>query len=148
MNNGRPGAEGGWAILAAHAGSIEVIDGTLKYGKLRAGQQTNNRAELEAMYQGLLLIDSMPSNYLYNVWSDSEIAVKGVNGESSRNAYRDIWEQIEILCKKLVKERKINKHSVQYIDGHNNKSEEIHHILNCLCDKYAKIGANSLLLEA
>lgn len=147
-DNGRPTAEGGWACFATLPKTTEIITGTTQIGKLRHGKQTNNRAELEAVYQGLLWVDAQPDNgTIYTIWSDSEVAVNGINGASGRNANRDIWEDIESLCKKLVKEKKILFDGVKYVEGHKVDSPEPRHINNCTCDKFAKQGANSLLLE-
>jgi len=144
--NGQPGAEGGWAFFATLPNSIDIINGSIHIGKLRIGKQTNNRAELESVYQGLLWIDAQPNDGTrYTIWSDSEVAVNGINGSSGRNANRDIWEDIEPLCRKLVREKKLA--GVNYIEGHKKNSTEPRHINNCACDKLAKQGTNSLLLE-
>ena len=147
-DNGRPNAEGGWAIFATLQNSTDIIDDSIRIGKLRKGKQTNNRAELEACYHGLIWIDEqMHDGTLYTLWSDSEVVVNGINGSSGRNANRDIWEGVEALCKKLVSENKIHVDGVQFIEGHKTESLDPRHINNCVCDKYAKQGANSLLLK-
>lgn len=148
VDNGRLTAEGGWACFATLPKTTEIIAGTTQIGKLRHGKQTNNRAELEAVYQGLLWIDAQYNDgTMYNIWSDSEVAVNGIIGSAGRNANRDIWEDIESLCKKLVRDKKISLDGVKYVESHRVDSPEPRHINNCTCDKLAKQGANSLLLE-
>jgi ribonuclease HI len=58
-DNGRPNAIGGWSFVVTLPNSTNVI--AESFGKLRAGKQTNNRAELEAAYQAMLWVDSQKS---------------------------------------------------------------------------------------
>lgn len=145
-NNGRPNAIGGWAFIVTLPKTTDII--AESFGKLREGKQTNNRAELEATYQALLWIDSQEKkNVIYTLWCDSEVVVKGITGESGRNANRDIWEGIEVLCDKLIKEKKLNQNSFQTVEAHKSDSEHYRHKNNCYADRLAKQGANSLLIE-
>jgi ribonuclease HI len=52
LDNGKPYAKGGWAIVITYMDSTDVIK--TDFGKLRLSKQTNNRAELEAMYQATI----------------------------------------------------------------------------------------------
>jgi ribonuclease HI len=143
-NNGRKNAIGGWSFVIAHQ------DKVIKelFGKLRRGDQTNNRAELESTYQALLwLKNNHEKDTKYTIYSDSEVVVNGINGAAGRNANRDIWEGIELLCKDLREAKVITANSIKYVEAHQKDSTDYKHQMNCQADKLAKQGANSLLLE-
>lgn len=137
LNNGQPNAVGGWSFV------VVDNDKSIKqsYGKLRHGKQTNNRAELEALLQALIWFDSQDTADKINIYCDSELVVQGLNGESTRNANRDIWEQIEELCIRHVgKIRPID------VTAHKGSSKKYEHRWNCIADRLARKGANSLIL--
>jgi ribonuclease HI len=139
LDNGKPSAKGGWSVIVTPTNSTDIL--TSKFGKLRAGKQTNNRAELEAMLQALLFIESQPKDMFYTIYSDSDTVVSGINGTAGRNANRDIWEDVEEMCTRLV-----GRFTVAYIEGHISESTLARHQNNCQADKLAKQGANSLLI--
>lgn len=131
LDNGLSSARGGWGLPV-------IIDGEIKernLGKLREGKQTNNRAEMEAFLQALIWIDSHEDiKETIQIHSDSEIVVKGLNGTARRNANRDIWDQIENMCAKLM-----GRFTVDYCKGHEDE-------FNIIADSLAKQAANSLML--
>lgn len=150
LENGLPSARGGWGLPVIEGG--ELVDKILEdnkvvkclqggtvieenIGKLRTGKQTNNRAEMEAFLQALIWVDSHDtSDMTITIHCDSEIVVKGVHGHSKRDANRDIWEQIEKMCTKLL-----GKFFLFHCEGHVDE-------YNILADKLAKQAANSLML--
>ena len=136
-NNGEPTAIGGWAFIVTENNKIIHKE----FGKLRKGKQTNNRAELESLYQALCWFDSLKQKKRIKIYSDSQLVVKGLTGESSRKANRDIWEQIERICLKYQ-----GLIFPIYVESHKENSKNINHKFNCLADKLAKQGANSLIL--
>jgi ribonuclease HI len=141
LNNGKPSAKGGWCFIIAKGGKKESIK--IEYGKLRAGNQTNNRAELEAIYQALLWIDEFDDgDTSYTIYSDSRLVVEGIDGSSARNANRDIWSSIEAICDKYT-----GRINIQHIDSHNTDSDEPMYFYNRMADKLARKGANSLLIS-
>ena len=97
LNNGQPDASAGWAVVVK--GSIE----TSFAGKLPEGKQTNNRAELYALYQALKWVKDHPS-IKATIYSDSKIAIDGLLGNSQRKANRDIWQRIENICPLVAKQ--------------------------------------------
>lgn len=106
------------------------------------GTQTNNRAELTAVYQALKYISKLQSiNEPINIYSDSEITIKGLKGECARNANKDIWRQVELLCETIIsKGLNVN---VNFIESHKNSTD--YHQLNNQIDKLAKIASRALL---
>jgi ribonuclease HI len=140
LDNGKPSAKGGWSIVVTPPESTEVIVSDM--GKLRRGKQTNNRAELETMYQALLWIEAHgDKNTFYSIFSDSATVVDGMSGVAGRNANRDLWEDVE-----EISERLIGRFTVMYVEGHLTDSPLPRHKNNCYADKLAKQAANSLLL--
>lgn len=145
LDNGRPNARGGWGCFATYENQTDIIPSTKRLGKIREGLQTNNRAELEAVYQGLCLVEDLDDKYECTIYSDSLIVSQGIDGSVSRNANRDLWTCIENKIGPLVASGKVI--NVVYIESHQHESELPQHINNCICDKMAKKGANSLLLK-
>lgn len=141
-DNGKDYAIGGWAFAVVISGTEQVMHE--KYGKLRSGKQTNNRAELESTYRALLYIASKEDDAVYNIYSDSEVVVNGINGTSGRNANRDIWDQVETILPKLIAKHQIN--SIESVEAHLSESQDVKHKMNCYVDKLAKQASNSLLL--
>lgn len=124
---------------------IQNEDGTVSemLGKVRDGIQTNNRAELEGVLHSLLYIVDNDITRA-RIYTDSLIVVDGINGNSQRKANRDIWSEIESICRKM------------YLDGldvivlHLDKSKldeyDEKHMFNVQADRLAFKGANALLL--
>lgn len=140
LDNGKPSAKGGWSVVITPPESTEIL--AMNMGKLRRGKQTNNRAELEAMYQALLWIECTgDENTFYTIYSDSATVVDGMSGIAGRNANRDLWENVE-----EISERLIGRFTVESIEGHLSDSALPRHKNNCQADKLAKQAANSLLL--
>ena len=139
LDHGKSSARGGWAYIITDSESQEIKSESL--GKLRAGKQTNNRAELEAMLQALLWIDSQKQGDFYTIYADSEMTVDGITGKASRTANRDIWVQIESVCS-----NNIGRFTVKHINSHVKNSEDPKHKMNDYTDGLARIGANSLLI--
>jgi ribonuclease HI len=140
LDNGLPTARGGFAIFKTkYNGSSSIQE--IECGRLRRGKQTNNRAELESMDQTLKWIHSQPNNKEYEIYTDSRLVSEGMNGQASRNANRDIWDEIEYFADLLVGRIKVN-----WIESQKDNTVDRLHILNNLCDKMAKIAANSLTI--
>lgn len=145
LDNGKPGARAGWGCFATYENQLDILPSTERLGKIRAGLQTNNRAELEAIYQGLCLVEDLDDKYECVIYSDSLIVTQGIDGTVSRNANRDLWISIEQKIGPLVESGKVL--DVLYVESHQNESTLPQHINNRVCDKMAKKGANSLLLK-
>lgn len=127
INNGRPNASGGWAFIIEKNGKIiEQV-----YGKLRAGEQTNNRAELEGMLSALRWLSEHP-DVSASIYADSKVVVDGLTGEASRKANRDLWSEIEALCPIVAPQIK----GIYHIEREKNN----------LADSLAKKAASALLL--
>jgi len=139
FNNGQPDAKGGWGFIITDE-SNEIL--TRASGKLREGTQTNNRAELEALFQALLFVYmTKEKDSFYAIYSDSEMVVKGVIGESNRNTNLDIWKGVEhILTDKSMK----GIISIEHVKAHQKKNNHSA-INNDIADKLAKKGARNLL---
>ena len=113
-----------------------------KYGKVR-GAQTNNRAELEGVYHSLLHVMNNDIKKA-RIYTDSLLAVDGINGNSQRKANRDIWEDIEAICHKISTDNldiKVLHLDKSKLDEHDDKFK-----YNVLADKLAFKAANALLL--
>jgi ribonuclease HI len=138
LDNGNPSARGGWSFVVANKES-----NIKKFGKLRVGKQTNNRAELEAMLQSLIyVLQDGDKDVFYTIYCDSEITVHGITGKSGRSANRDIWSQIEDICEKLV-----GRFTVTLIKNDKKNNKDYKCCMNNMADKLAKQGANSLLIQ-
>lgn len=140
LDNGNPSARGGWSIVVTAPESTDVIYSS--FGKIRRGQQTNNRTELEAILMALLWIEKEGTkDTFYTIYSDSFTVVSGMNGSARRNAMRDIWIDVEQISERLV-----GRFTVEFVEGHLVDSTLPRHMNNCYADKLAKQGANSLLI--
>lgn len=140
LDNGKPHANGGYGVVVESSG--EVI--TTRFGKLRVGTQTNNRAELEAMLQALNYISESDKSNQYTIYSDSTTVVDGILGVAKRKANRDIWEDIERVCGILT----MQGYSIKV--AHCNKEEldssDVRYQMNVLADSLAFRGANALII--
>lgn len=143
LDNGKPSARGGWSFVVCNSGTKDIQD--KKFGKLRDSKQNNNRAELEAMVQALVHIDGHPMDS-FKVYTDYEVLFKGMTGTAERRANRDLWDEIEYLCAKNIKNNRINVFHVKE-DKKNKDMSLVKIIMNNVADEMAKIGANSLLIE-
>lgn len=128
----------GYGIVIEDDGSILEI-----YDKLRSGTQTNNRAELEGVLYSLYYISDNNITKA-RIYTDSLLVVDGISGNSQRKANRDIWEDIENICKKFYLENLDIK--VLHLDK--SKLDELsdEYKFNVLADKLAFKAANALLL--
>jgi len=141
FNNGQPDAKGGWGFIIVNEKNDILIK---KSGKLRKGTQTNNRAELEALFQALLYIfKNKEDDTFYNIYSDSEMVVKGVIGESNRNTNLDIWKGVEHI---LIDESIRSIINIEHVKAHQ-KKDDFSAINNDIADKLAKKGARNLLVQ-
>lgn len=141
LDNGKASARGGWSVVVSNKECTEVIEEF--YGKLRAGKQTNNRAELEAMLLSMLYIERKgDKETFYSIYSDSDVAVGGILGTSARNANRDIWEQIEEISARIA-----GSFTVVPVKNDKKDNEDPIKAMNNHSDKLARQGANSLLLS-
>lgn len=146
MANGTPSARAGWAYGVFDEKTLKM---TYSQKGRVSNKQTNNRAELNAMYEALKYVYTnkhMISNgEQVLIYSDSEITVKGINGECSRNANRDLWDAVEQLCDSISSEMN-NKIIIQYIEAHKCPTDTYDiHRLNCDVDKLAKTASRALL---
>lgn len=134
--NGTESARAGWAftVYADEGESTPIHE---EKGRLAGERQTNNRAELQAILKALNYIDS-DSNKEYTIYSDSEMAVKGITGEASRNANRDIWESIESICDNIISANKLV--TIKHIKGHADNKRHNY------CDSLAVAASRALLL--
>lgn len=93
--NGHPDAYGGWAcILQAYRG-CEKVSEVEKFGRLSSNNitpVTNNRAEMYAIYHALECIEKKCDVEIY---SDSELVVKTINGEYAKRNNLDLWDMIQ-----------------------------------------------------
>ncbi len=137
--NGTPNARAGWGIIVCDENfNVE----TTEKGKV-TGKQTNNRAELTAVYFAFKYIDQRADSISeVNIYIDSEITAKGIRGECERKANRDIWQEIEAICDKLAMNIKIN---INQVEGHSTDKENIIANLNNQCDYLAKCAGRALV---
>lgn len=110
-----------------------------------ANKQTNNRAELNAIYEALKYVYDNQTQNTKNVtiYSDSEIMVKGINGECARNANRDLWDVVEPLCDAISSKMNIQI-NIQYIEAHKDSTSLDYYKLNSIVDKLAKQASRAL----
>jgi ribonuclease HI len=134
--NGTESARAGWAFTV-YADEGESTPIYQEKGRLAGERQTNNRAELQAVLKALKWIDS-DSNKEYTIYSDSEMVVKGITGEASRNANRDIWEHIESICDNIIASNK--SVLIQHVKGHADNTRHNY------CDSLAVMASRALLL--
>lgn len=134
--NGTDKARAGWAFTV-YADSTETPMFESK-GRLKGEKQTNNRAELTAILKALAYI-SESNDKEFTIFSDSEIAVKGINGEVARNANRDIWDDIESICDIIIADKTV---IIKHVKGHADD------IRNNYTDALAVSASRALLLTA
>ena len=81
---------GGWAYV--------IIDsyGSQKVGSGYVPDTTNNRMELQAVIEGLNYLSGSLGSCDVLVYSDSEIVVKGYNGQYERRHNTDLWKDLDI----------------------------------------------------
>jgi len=128
LGNGKPGAAAGWSFLVVDDGKK-----TVRYGKLPGELQTNNRAELYALYMALRFVRNMRDESIkVRLLMDSKLIYDGLVGAASRKANRDLWDLVEALCVEVG----VNIESVEHIPREENK----------LADKYARKGAQALII--
>lgn len=141
LDNGRSYAIGGYGIVVEEKG--QVI--TTRFGKLRDGVQTNNRAELEAMLQVLnYIFEEGNSSTQYTIYSDSTTVVDGILGIAKRKANRDLWADIERVCKILTLQ---HYHiSVAHCNKEVLDTNSSNYQMNMLADSLAFRGANALII--
>ncbi len=96
IGNGTPEVTSGYGVVIVEEEEVRVISGKC------SGMQSNNRAELKAMIVSLNEVLNYPVGTKVNIYSDSEIVTNGINGNSKRKANRDLWIQIEDVCKSLI----------------------------------------------
>ena len=140
LENGKPNASGGYGIVVEENGNIVHS----LFGKLRAGNQTNNRAELEAMLQALNYVFESDKKNEYVIYSDSTTVVDGIIGVAKRKANRDIWEDIERVCSILTMQG--YKISVVHCNKEQLEPEDIVYKMNVQADLLAFRGANALII--
>lgn len=128
---------GGWGYIITDD-KFNIIK--QDHGKIRAGKQNSNRAELEALYQALLKMKTFKGNCKFHIYSDFECLVESITGHSERKANRDYWDDIELLCSSLAGHFRIS-----HVLAHKSSDEDNLFRLNNEVDKLAKIGANSLM---
>lgn len=142
MGNGTENARAGWAYEVYDNKTLtKIID---QKGRVK-GTQTNNRGELTAVYEALKYVASLdPTGEEIKIYSDSEITIKGLKGECNRNANKDIWHQVELLCD-IINSKQLNV-DVNFIESHmgSTDSKDLHN-LNNEVDKLAKIASRALL---
>lgn len=139
LDNGKRNARGGWSYVIPN-NDKEI--GEEVFGKLRAGKQTNNRAELEAMLRSLIYVyEKGDKDAFYTIYSDSEVVVGGINGTSVRNANRDIWEEIEEICSLLV-----GRFEVIHMCNDKSNHDDYLCAMNNVSDRLARQGAQSLVI--
>lgn len=131
---------GGWSFIITK--DEEILEEKYGTSSVWDGPLNSDRAELEALYQGLKFI-SKTKEYKeedVHIYCDNKMVVDGIIGTASRNAYRDIWEKIEGLFNRDVrfKVSKIKSHVLN--DNHDN-------ICNMRADRLSKVGRNSLLIK-
>lgn len=135
--NGLEGAIGGWGYILTDSDFNIVAE---EYGKLRRGQQSSTRAELEALYRSLLLISKMKDDMEFEIITDYKTLVELITGLGTRSANRDIWDLIEPIMISMV-----GRISVSHINSHTGNEDNLSK-LNSMVDRLAKQGANSLLI--
>jgi ribonuclease HI len=129
-------AVGGWGYIITDNKFNELHR---DFGKLREGDQNSQRAELEALYRALLKMKTFKGNCKFDIYSDCETLVDGVNGFCKRMANRDIWNMIEPLCLELAGNFKI-----YYTPSHQERNGDKIIDYNFKVDRLAFAGANSL----
>lgn len=140
LENGKPNASGGYGVVVEEAG---VVTHSF-FGKLRAGVQTNNRAELEAMLQTLNYISVSDKSNEYMIYSDSTTVVDGILGTAKRKANRDIWEEIEKICNVLNTQG--YKIGVKHCNKEDLDPSDVCYDMNVQADLLAFRGANALII--
>lgn len=136
--NGTKNARAGWAYGVYDEKTLKMTYS--QKGKVE-GTQSNNRAELMAICKALEYISSINTTDTIAIYSDSEISIKGLKGECARNANKDIWHKIELLCE-TINQKRLNI-NVNFIESHKNSTP--YHQLNNEIDKLAKIASRALL---
>lgn len=141
LDNGKEYASGGYGVVVESSG--EVI--TTRFGKLRVGSQTNNRAELEGMLCALnYIFENGKQDVAYTIYSDSATVIDGILGIARRKNNRDIWEDVENACKA------INLSGFNVTVKHCNKEElsetSVIYRMNVQADLLAFRGANALII--
>lgn len=137
LNNGSPEAKGGYGIVIE---SNQEVQEQI-FGKLRKGKQTNNRAEIEALIQSLKYI--MNSQYeCFNIYSDSKTVVDCMTGESQRKSNRDLWQEVECICKECDKDV-----SIFFVNKETLDTSDSLYRFNVLADTLAFKGANALIIN-
>jgi ribonuclease HI len=137
LKNGKEDSIGGWAFVVTELENNSENKKKECCGKLRAGDQTSNRAELEAVLHAF--------EYVYRnqytdvtLYIDSTTAYDGIVGTAARRANRDIWEQIESVIAEMHAD---------------DLSFDVKHIPRCSntfsqdADHLARTAANSLLIK-
>lgn len=132
--NGLTSSRAGWAFIVTKHNSDEIVD--FKRGKVRAGEQHSNRAELEAMLHALKYCKDKENCFI--IYTDSEVVENGINGKAKRKANRDIWTEIEGICYEL------KNVAVQKVEGHQD-NDSVQAIMNRKVDELAKQASRSLL---
>lgn len=117
INNGKINARGGWGALirSPKGATLEIA------GPLEGERQTNQRAELTA---AIMALKATPQPAQYNLYSDSQYVVKGINewmkGWKARGWKKaskepvdnlDLWLEVEAL---LV----FHQVTVSWVKGH------------------------------
>lgn len=100
-----------------------------------------DRAELEALYQGLKFISRKYKGSNCHIYCDSKMIYDSVLGSAGRNANRDLWSLIEKEFRKSQVDFDITK-----VTAHTGGDEEIC-LLNARVDRLAKSGRNSLIAK-
>lgn len=101
----------------------------------------SDRAELEALYQGLRFIRRKYKDKSCHIYCDNKMIYDSVLGSAGRNANRDLWELIEKEFKKSNMDFDIHK-----VDSHTGQ-EDKDSLLNARADRLAKAGRNSLIAK-
>lgn len=141
LDNGKSYASGGYGVVIESEG---VIVNQL-FGKLRDGVQTNNRAELEAMLNALnFIFEKGNTTTQYTIYSDSTTVVDGILGIAKRKANRDIWEDIENVCKVLTMQK--YNIAVKHCNKDSLDPEDVVYRMNVQADILAYRGANALII--
>lgn len=106
--DGKSLSRGGWAYKITEKNGEEVLR-TVMAGGNEEGT-TNNRMEMTAILAAMRMINekSVP----VKLHSDSEIVVKGLNGEYKRNSNEDLWEQL------MAEKEKFSDITFEWEKGH------------------------------
>lgn len=128
--NGKPTAIGGWACILRALKDDELLMEKEYCGKLVYETDncpiTNNRAEMYAILSGLQAIEK---RCILQVYSDSELCIKTLNGEYARKSNPDLWERLDNRCEEL--KRMGCSINFQWVKGHASNQ------FNNRCDKLA-----------